>query len=71
MTSPPTLAGGGALTPDQSADFCGCSRRHFERWIAPFVPMIDVSAPGAKKPMPRYLVSDLLSWLTARRVAPR
>ena len=65
------FVGGGAITPTAAAEFCGCSLRHFERVIAPFLHVLNLAAPGARKPMPRYLIGDLAAWLLKRRQAPR
>ena len=65
MTVAP-FSGNPALTPDAAAAYCGVSRRHFERHIASLVPCVDLRAPGAVKPMPRYRARDLDAFLAAR-----
>jgi hypothetical protein len=60
-----------ALSPDQAAEYCGCSRRHFEQVIAPHLPYVDLRQPGTGRAMPRYLVADIAAWLASRRQLPR
>jgi hypothetical protein len=44
--------------------------RHFEKWIAPFLPVTDLGLPGSGKSMPRYRQADLDAWLDARAQQP-
>ena len=60
-----------ALTPDEAATYCGCSRRHFEQFVAPHLPYVDLRQPGTARAMPRYLLADVASWLLSRRQVPR
>lgn len=61
------IGGNPALSPADASRYCGCSQRHFERWIAPFLPVVDLRATGGRKPMPRYRLADLDRWLDGRR----
>ena len=62
----PTIAPA-ALDVIQSAQYLCVSRSHFLDHIRKLLPVIDVRRPGGKKPMWRWLRSDLDQYLADRR----
>ncbi len=66
MLPPPD---GRALTTADAAAVCGCSVSHFERHIAPLLPVINLAPPGAKR-LPRYHSADLQVYLWGLRQMP-
>lgn len=53
----------------EAARYLRCSRSYFDEHIRPFVPMIDIRAPGAKLPMIRFAKVDLDAYIDSRRKA--
>jgi hypothetical protein len=66
MTERPT-APRKLLTPREAAAYLGCSEAHFEAQLRPHVPVVDLSRPGASRPMPRFDVADLDEFIGRRK----
>ena len=59
----------GGLSRDSAAAYLDMSVRSFDETVRPFVPFIEITKPGAKRPMLRWLKGDLDEYLAARRKA--
>lgn len=55
------------LTASQAAAYLGVSKSYFEETIRPHLSFVDMRAPTAKKPMPRWTRSDLDAFIATRR----
>lgn len=58
-----------ALDVIQAAQYIGVSRSHFLDHVRKLLPVVDVRRPGGKKPMWRWLRTDLDVYLAERRRA--
>jgi len=58
-----------ALDRTSAAKLLDCSNTTFDERIRPFVPFVEIDTPGAKRPLLRWLRSDLLAFLESRRKA--
>lgn len=56
-----------ALDARQSAQYLNVSLAHFHKDVRPLIPVVDLRKPGSKKPMWRWLTSDLDAFIAARR----
>lgn len=55
------------LNATQAAKYLGVSKTYFERDIRPYLSFSDLRKPGSKKPMPRWSVTDLTTFIESRR----
>lgn len=56
-----------ALDARQAAQFLNCSLTHFHDEVRKHVPFIDMRPAGSKKPMLRWMRTDLEAFLATRR----
>lgn len=54
------------LTAAQAALYLGVSKTYFETEIRPHISFVDMKAPSAKKPMPRWARADLDAFIATR-----
>ena len=58
-----------ALARESAATYLDMSPTTFDESVRPFVPFVEIVKPGAKRPLVRWLKSDLDAFLVTRRKA--
>jgi hypothetical protein len=55
------------LSAREAAAYLGVSKSYFEESVRPYLSVVDMKDPKAKKPMPRWSRSDLEAFASSRR----